>query len=96
MICRGSQTNSNMKQTVSLIKLLLQLQVDLRLCCLHMLFLYEAYHGRIQRGGQGVWTPSPLKNHKNIGFLNKTCPDPLKNHKAPKPAFYVGPSLAHQ
>ena len=27
-------------------------------------------------GGQGVRTP--LKNHKNIGFLSNTGPDPLK------------------
>ena len=31
--------------------------------------------GRIQRG-QGVWTP--LKNHKNIGFLCNIGPDPRK------------------
>ena len=31
-------------------------------------------------GGEGVQTP--LKNHKNIGFLNNTDPDPLKNHEA--------------
>ena len=41
-------------------------------------------------GGQGVRTPSPLKNHKNIGFLCNTGPDPLKNHKATKPAI-IGP-----
>ena len=40
---------------------------------------------RIQRGGQGV--PTPLKNHKLIGFPSNTGPDPLKNHKATKPAF---------
>ena len=44
--------------------------------------------------GTGVWTP--LKNHKNIGFLSNTGPDPLKNHKAAKPAFNVGPSSAPQ
>ena len=43
---------------------------------------------------QGVRTP--LKNHKNIGFLCNTGPDPLKNHKATKPAFNVGPSPVHQ
>ena len=32
-------------------------------------------------GGQGVRTP--LKNHKNIGFLNNTCLDPLKIAKPP-------------
>ena len=49
---------------------------------------------RIQRGGLGGWTP--LKNHKNIGFLSNTGPDTLKNHKAAKPAFNVGPSSARQ
>ena len=39
-------------------------------------------------GGQGVKTP--LKNHKNIGFLSNTCPDPLKNHKATKPDSMLG------
>ena len=39
---------------------------------------------------------SPLKNHKNIGFLCNTGPDPLKNHKATKPAFNVGPSSPGQ
>ena len=39
-------------------------------------------------GGHGVRTP--LKNHKNIGFLSNTSPDPLKNHKATKPAFSLG------
>ena len=49
-------------------------------------------------GGGGVAgpDPSPLKNHKNIGFLSNTGPDPLKNHKATKPAFNVGQSLARQ
>ena len=28
-------------------------------------------------GGQGFQSPSPLKNHKNIGFLSKSGPDPL-------------------
>ena len=57
-------------------------------------------HSRIQSGGrgggQGVRTPTPLKNYKNIGFLSNTSPDPLKNQKATKPAFNVGPSLARQ
>ena len=49
-------------------------------------------------GGQGVWTlppPSPLKNHKAIGFLSNTGPDPLNTHKATctKPAFNVGPNI---
>ena len=45
-------------------------------------------------GGQGFLTP--LKIHKNIGFLNNTGPDPLQFHKATKPAFNVGPSSARQ
>ena len=36
-------------------------------------------------GGHGVWTPTPLKNHKNIGFLSNTGPD-LLNHT---PVFNV-------
>ena len=47
-------------------------------------------------GGQGVWTPPPLKNHENIGFLCNTGLDPLKNNKATKTAFNVGPLLARQ
>ena len=47
-------------------------------------------------GGQGVRTPPPLKNHKNIGFLSNTGPYPQKNHKATKPAFNVGPPSARQ
>ena len=46
------------------------------------------------RGGTGGPDPSPLKNHKNIGFLSNTGPDPLKNHKATKPAFNFGPLSA--
>ena len=42
-------------------------------------------------GGQGVWTPPPLKNHKNLGFLSNAGPDSLKSHKATKPEFNVGP-----
>ena len=44
-------------------------------------------------GVKGVGTP--LKNHKNIGFLSNTGPDPL-NHKATKPAFNVGPLAVRQ
>ena len=47
-------------------------------------------------GGQGVRTPPPLKNHKNIGFISNTGPDPLKNNKTTKPVLNVGPTLAHQ
>ena len=49
------------------------------------------YHGQIQGGIR-----TPLKNHKNIGFLSNAGPDPLKNHKATKPAFNVGPLSARQ
>ena len=48
-------------------------------------------HG--SRWGNGD-SDSPLKNHKNIGFLNNTGLDPLKSHKVTKPDFNVGPSLA--
>ena len=53
-----------------------------------------AVHGGDPEGGTGGPDPSPLKNHKNIGFLCNTGPDPLKNHKATKAAFNVGPSSA--
>ena len=43
-----------------------------------------------ERVAQGVQTP--LKNHKNIGFLSNAGPDPLTNRKSAKPAFIVGPS----
>ena len=40
------------------------------------------FHARIQRGGgQGVRTP--MKNHKNLGFLSNTGPDLLKITKLP-------------
>ena len=45
------------------------------------------------KGGQGVRTPPPPKNRKNIGFLSNTGPDPLKNPNATKPAFNVVPSI---
>ena len=45
-------------------------------------------------GGQGVGTPPPLENHKNIGVFCNTIPDPQENHKATKPAFIVGLSSA--
>ena len=35
-------------------------------------------------GGQGVRTPPPPENHKDIGFLSNTGPDPIENHKATK------------
>ena len=43
---------------------------------------------RNKGGGQGVRTP--LKNHKNIGFLSNICPDPLKNHKLPSQHSMLG------
>ena len=39
---------------------------------------------------------TPIKNHKNVGFLSNTGPDPLINHKATKPALNVGPSSVCQ
>ena len=43
-------------------------------------FSYQLHaHAQIPLGTQGVWTP--LKNHKNIGFLCNTGPDPLKTTK---------------
>ena len=45
-------------------------------------------HVRIQRGvGEGRWSRSPLKNHRNIGFHSNSGPDLLKRHKATKPAM---------
>ena len=43
-------------------------------------------------GGEGGPDPPPLKNHKDIGFLNSTGPDPIEKHKATKPEFHLGPS----
>ena len=48
------------------------------------------------RGGTGGPSGSPLKNHKNIGFLSNICPDHLLNHKAYKPSFSVGQPWARQ
>ena len=45
-------------------------------------------HVRSQRG-TGVSDPTPLKNHKLIGFPSNTCPDPLKITK-------LGPLSARQ
>ena len=47
-------------------------------------------------GVQEVRTPTPLKNHQNIGFHSNTGPDPLKKCKATKPTFNVGPSSPPQ
>ena len=46
-------------------------------------------------GGQGV-RKTPLKNHKNIGFLSNAGPDSLKNLKSIKPAFNFVHSSARQ
>ena len=40
-------------------------------------------------GGGGRGHGSPLKNHKNKGFLSNTDPEPLEIHKATKAAFNV-------
>ena len=56
----------------------------INLCC--------TVHAPYLEGEKGVGTP--LKNHKNIGFLSNTGPEPLNIHKATKPAFNVGPSSA--
>ena len=45
-------------------------------------------------GGTGGRTP--LKNHKNIGFLRNTGLIPMESHKAIKTAFNVGPSSARK
>ena len=52
--------------------------------------------GDPEGGDRGFGPRSPMKNHKNIGFLCNIRPDTLKNHKATKPAYNVGPSSAHQ
>ena len=57
----------------------------------------HAMRGSRGRGeGNRGSRPTPLKNHKNIGFLSDTRSDPLKNYTAAKPAFKVGLSAAHQ
>ena len=43
--------------------------------------------GGSRRGGGGQGVRTPLKYHKNKGFLCKTGPDSLKNNKATKLAF---------
>ena len=47
-----------------------------------------------EEGGVGQPPPSPLENHKAIGFHGNTGPDPLEFHKAAKPAFNLGPYLS--
>ena len=42
-------------------------------------------------GGQGVQTPPPLKNHRNIRFLSNTGPDSLENHAIIQRWAIVGP-----
>ena len=46
--------------------------------------------GGTQGGGQGVRTPPPLKNQKNIGFLSNSGPDPLKIRKLPNQQSMLG------
>ena len=49
-------------------------------CDISSSYMYSlAFQTRIQRGDRGSGTP--LKNHKNIGFLINTGPDPLKATK---------------
>ena len=43
------------------------------------------------RVGQGVRTP--LKNHKNIGFLSNTGPDPMKNQIRIQYWTIIGPPV---
>ena len=43
--------------------------------------MFLAHHTWIQRGDRG--SGSPMKNHKNIGFLSNIGPDPLKIRKLP-------------
>ena len=56
----------------------------------------EASTWRIQRGGQGLRTPPPLKNRKNIGFLSNIDLDPLKITRPPSQHSMVGPLSARQ
>ena len=51
--------------------------------------------GRFRVGTRGP-DPSPLENHKAIGFLSNINPETVENHKATMPAFNVGPSSARQ
>ena len=44
----------------------------------------------VPEGGQGVQTPPPLKNHRNIGFPSNIDPDPLKITKLPNQHSMVG------
>ena len=46
--------------------------------------------GSREGGGQGVRTPPPPENYKNIGFLNNTGPDPLKITKLPSQHSMLG------
>ena len=60
----------------------------------HLPYFKLLYTWADPEGGKGVWTP--LKNHKNIGFLCNTGPDPLKNHKTTKTAVNVWPLSVQQ
>ena len=54
---------------------------------------YKTFMG----GSRGVGTggPNPPEKSQKYRFFSNIGPDRLKNHKATKPAFNVGPILAH-
>ena len=52
--------------------------------------IQSVIHVRIKGGGQGFRTPTPLKNHKFIGFLINTGPVSLKITKLPSQHSTVG------
>ena len=66
------------------------------ICCIHLLTLFasESIEAICMggSGGGGGWqgVPTPLKNHKNLGFLSITGPDPMKNHKLPSQNSMLG------
>ena len=84
--------------TIKVIESLLNEQnmKHVQFCPCFMFLSFPIKHGRIQRGRQGVRTPPPLKNHRNIGFPSNIYPNPLKIHKATKPACNAGPSWGRQ
>ena len=66
-------------------------------CIFSMLYFYSificfAWADAEGGGGDKRVQTTPLKNHKNMGFLINNGPDPLKNHLVTKPVFNVGPS----
>ena len=60
------------------------------------LFVDEVNFCACADSGEGGGVQTPLKSHKDIGFLSNTGPDPLKHNKATKLAFNVAPSSASQ